>query len=131
MGAVKLLLDTHVLVWRATEPDRIGPSARAAISDLGNELFVSSVSAWELATKHRLGKLPSGDVIVAGFAAQLRVLGAQELSVNVEHALLAGGLAVDHRDPFDRMLAAQALVEGAALVTSDRAFGAFPITTLW
>lgn len=129
---MRVLLDTHALLWALAEPHRLSPSAADLIRDPANSLLASAASAWEIATKYRLGKLPSAQPIVAGYAAHLSLLRAEELPVRSAHALRAGTLAVDHRDPFDRMLAAQALVEGLPLLTSDPAFGAFPeIQTLW
>jgi PIN domain nuclease of toxin-antitoxin system len=125
------VLDTHVFIWRAIDPDRISAAANDAIDDPSNEVWISSASAWEIATKHRIGKLEQGAAIIGSFAQQVRMLRATELAVTIEHGLVAGGFDVTHRDPFDRMLAAQALVEGAVLVTSDRALTAFPITTIW
>jgi len=128
---VKLLLDTHAFVWRVTNPDLLSAATNELIDDRGNEVLVSAASAWEVATKTRLGKLPGGDQIVAGFAATIELLGAKELPIAVEHGVLAGTFDVDHRDPFDRMLAAQAAREGCILVTRDSAFEQFPVTTRW
>ena len=128
---MKLILDTHAFIWAMAEPERLGVDAAAAIGDRSNELLVSAASAWEVATKHRIGKLPQGAVIAAGFTQALAALPAAQLPISVEHGLAAGALVGPHRDPFDRMLAAQAMIEGAALVTSDRAFDEFPVTVLW
>jgi PIN domain nuclease of toxin-antitoxin system len=128
---VKLLLDTHAFIWRVTGSKRLSSVASAAIDDPSNQVLVSAASAWEVATKHRLGKLPEGAAIVAGFIQVTRTLHADFLSMSVEHSLLAGSFDVSHRDPFDRMLAAQAAVEGAQLVTLDPAFAEFPIATYW
>ncbi|WP_106848723.1 type II toxin-antitoxin system VapC family toxin [Blastococcus sp. Marseille-P5729] len=132
MGAVRLLLDTHALLWALTEPDRLGREASTAIRDRSTELRVSAASAWEIATKQRLGKLPGTSALVRGYAAHLRRLGAQELAVTNEHALLAGVLTWEHRDPFDRMLAAQTIIEGLVLVTRDAVFQEVAdLSTLW
>ena len=121
-GPMRVLLDTHTLIWALTSPDRLGERAIAAISDRDNELVVSAASAWELSTKARLGKLPAASALLSAYGRQVARLGATELSMSSEHALLAGGLAWDHRDPFDRMLAAQAFIESTPLVTRDPAF---------
>lgn len=131
MGSVRLLLDTHAFIWRVAQPDRLSEEANRLIDNPANEVLVSSASAWEIATKSRLGKLPGGEAIAAGFAQTLDDVRADELPITSAHALLAGAFDVDHRDPFDRMLAAQASIEGAVLVTRDAAFGKFPISVRW
>ena len=131
MGAVKLLLDTHAFLWRAVGSTRLSDPASHAIDDRSNEVFVSPASAWEVSTKTRLGKLPEGEAILLRFASTITELRAVPLPMSIEHSLLAGSFVTEHRDPFDRMLAAQAAIEGAVLITADRAFSAFPVTTLW
>ena len=130
---MRLLLDTHVFVWAADSLDhaRLSAAARHAIQDRRNETLVSAASAWEIATKHRLGRLESGGRIVSDWAAVLAQLRAVDLTVTAEHGLLAGGFPAGHGDPFDRMLAAQAILEGARLVTTDRAIAAFGAEVLW
>ncbi len=126
------LLDTHVTLWALTDPTRLGPRAREVIENRSSRLVVSAVSAWEIATKHRLGKLPQADVLVGAYSKHLDRLGVTRLSMSEDHALLAGRLEWDHRDPFDRMLAAQAMVESLVLLTSDPAFaGCRGVPTLW
>lgn len=117
-----LLLDTHAFVWAISAPDRLSPSARSVVEDPSNRLLVSAATAWELATKTRLGRFPEAEPIVAQYRELVEALGAQELAVTSAHALRAGGLRWDHRDPFDRMLAAQALLEHATLISRDGAF---------
>lgn len=128
---MKLLLDTHTFLWRAVGSARLSARASRAIDDRKNEVFVSAASAWEVSTKTRLGKLPEGAQILLRFIATIHDLRAEQLAMSVEHSLLAGSFAVEHRDPFDRMLAAQAATEGAVLITADSAFADFPVTTLW
>jgi PIN domain nuclease of toxin-antitoxin system len=128
---VRVLLDTHTLLWALMEPHRLSARAREIIEDPENTVLVSPASAWEIATKHRLGRLPEAESVVRGFQRHLATLMATELPITCEHALLAGSLRADHRDPFDRMLAAQGLIEGIALVTSDPAFAALRVPTVW
>ncbi|MBK8074522.1 MAG: type II toxin-antitoxin system VapC family toxin [Kineosporiaceae bacterium] len=117
-----VLLDTHALLWALTDPSRLGSAARAVIEDSATRLVVSAATAWELSTKHRLGRLPQADPLLAAYSRHVSRLGAQELPVTSEHALLAGALDWAHRDPFDRMLAAQCLLESLSLVSCDSAF---------
>lgn len=129
---VSYLLDTHTIVWALTEPDRLGPSAREAILDRGNTLLASAASAWEIATKYRLGKLPNAEGFIEGYSAFLDRLGLVRLPILEEHSLLAGRLQWSHRDPFDRMLAAQATLEPVPFLTKDSAFSALPnLRVIW
>ncbi len=128
---VRVLLDTHVVLWALTEPDRLSNRSRELLEDAHTEIVVSAASAWEVATKHRLGKLPNAGDLVDSFAEYLRELRAVDLPIRTEHALLAGRLAVEHRDPFDRMLAAQALCEQIPLISQDASFAAFPVSIVW
>jgi PIN domain nuclease of toxin-antitoxin system len=129
---VRLLLDTHTLLWAWTEPERLGRRARAHLTARTAEVWVSAASAWEVAAKHRLGRLPEAESVLSGWSANVTRLKARELAMTSSHALLAGGLAWAHRDPFDRMLAAQALAESLVLVTRDPDFAdAKGVTTLW
>jgi PIN domain nuclease of toxin-antitoxin system len=123
---VRLLLDTHVVWWAFYDSARISPSAREAITDASNDLVFSPVTPWELAMKHRIGRLPEAATLVATFAESVAKLGMVELPIASRHGLLAGRLEWDHRDPFDRMLAAQSILEGTRLVTADRAFSTLP-----
>lgn len=126
------LLDTHALLWAWTDPSRLGTHARAVIGARSSTLLVSAVSAWEIAVKHRLGKLPGAEGVIAGYGRSVARLGGRSLPVTEDHALLAGGLDWSHRDPFDRMLAAQAMVEGCPLVTQDSAFRDLPgVRIVW
>jgi PIN domain nuclease of toxin-antitoxin system len=128
---MKLLLDTHAFLWRAVGSVRLSQRAVRALDDRANEVFVSAASAWEIATKTRLGKLPEGEQVMLRFVATIADLQSAQLPMSIEHSLLAGSFSMEHRDPFDRMLAAQAAIEGALLVTADPAFVDFPVTTLW
>ena len=130
-GGLKLLLDTHALLWALGEPDRLSSPARAAIENPANVRLVSAATAWEIATKLRLGRLPNARVVIDGYQRHLELLRAEELAISTSHALLAGRLESPHRDPFDRMLAAQSLVEGARLVTGDPVLRDLGAAVLW
>ena len=128
----RLLLDTHALLWSLTEPARLSPIVREAVSERRTQLFVSAASAWELSTKHRLGKLSQADGLIHGYAEHLDRAGIDELAITSRHALLAGSLDWTHRDPFDRMIAAQSMIESMSLVTADVTFGGLAgVRVLW
>lgn len=128
----RLMLDTHVLLWALTEPSRLSEQIRALAADRRTELFVSAASAWEIATKQRLGKLPQADVLVRAYRQHLARLQVESIPVDDEHSLLAGSMEWDHRDPFDRMIAAQAMVESLPLATADEAFKTLTgVQVLW
>lgn len=128
---VKLLLDTHAFLWATAEPDELSTKARRAIKSSENELFVSAASAWEIATKFRLGKLPDAKIVVENFSNLVLRLRASDLAFTRAHALRAGGYAQAHADPFDRILVAQAEIEGLTLVSKDRALRQFGVELLW
>lgn len=128
---MRLLLDTHALLWAVADPAALSERARAALTDGANALIVSSASAWEIATKHRLGRLPEAGILLGAFAEQLERLRAQEMPISVRHALAAGAFPSPHRDPFDRILAAQALLAGLPLVSRDPIFAEFQVETVW
>lgn len=128
---MKLLLDTHALLWWWTDDPQLSPTARALIADEGNAVLVSAASAWEIATKHRLGKLPEAGEAIPRFNELVAADGFEHLSISYLHSLKAGTYAVEHRDPFDRVLAAQADLEFAQLVTRDPAFSVFGTRVIW
>lgn len=121
-----LLLDTHVLIWAMGAPERIPAGVRTRLADRRERLVVSAASAFEIATKHRLGRLPQAMALVHGFEQQVTRLGADLISITANHGVTAGSLEWSHRDLFDRMLAAQSLTEGFELVTADPVFGEVP-----
>ncbi len=128
---MRLLLDTHVLLWWWTDDPQLSANARRAIADPLDTVLVSAATAWELAAKHRLGKLGEAGEAVGRFDELVSADGFQHLPVSYYHCLKAGGYVVEHRDPFDRMLAAQTELEGLVLVTRDPAFSLFGTATLW
>jgi PIN domain nuclease of toxin-antitoxin system len=125
------LLDTHALLWWLFDDRRLSRRARGVIRDPNHRLLASSASAWEIATKHRLGKLASAGPLVSDFGGFMIKAGFSELVVSWEHAVRAGTWDVSHRDPFDRMLAAQASLDGLTIVTADPVFDDFGIAAVW
>lgn len=128
---MRLLLDTHTLLWWLTESALLPSSARKLISDRSNEILVSAVSAWEIATKVRLGRLPNAVELSQDFVGYIEREGFQELPVSIEHAIRAGLLPGFHKDPFDRMLVAQSLAENISIVSNDEKFDAYHVQRLW
>ena len=128
---MRLLLDMHALVWWWTDDKRLPSAARSAIASADNAVLVSAASAWEIATKHRLGKWPEVAALLDGFDSNLRRSRFTSLPISQEHARLAGGLDGEHRDPFDRMLLAQARLEDLVLVTGDLVFLRYGATVVW
>jgi PIN domain nuclease of toxin-antitoxin system len=128
---VRILLDTHAFLWWVTDDPALSSAARAAIADESNDVFVSAATAWEIATKHRLGKLDQAAGAFERFAELVAADGFVMLPVEAYHALEAGSYQAPHRDPFDRMLAAQSAIEGMKLVTRDPAFAEFRSDVLW
>lgn len=126
-----MLLDTHTLLWAAFRKDQLSPRARHLIQPQRNEVFVSAASAWEIATKYRLGKLPLAQALVDDFVPVIRSAGYLPLPVSLEHALRAGRLAPEHRDPFDRMIAAQSIHEDLALISNDEQLDIFGVRREW
>jgi PIN domain nuclease of toxin-antitoxin system len=128
---LRFLLDTQSVLWWFTDARLLSPAARSAIAERINTITVSVVTAFELGIKHRLGKLPAAAPLLSSFAGSITSAGFLRIDVSLAHALAAGRLPTDHRDPFDRLLMAQALVEDLVLVTGDRAIRASGVPTLW
>ena len=127
----ELLLDTHALLWWWSDDPALSPKAEEALRDSGNDVFASAASAWEIATKFRLGRLPEYEGAVIRFNEFVGDAAMRHLPVTYQHGLRAGSYAAAHKDPFDRMLAAQAELESLVLVTRDAAFKEFPVQVLW
>jgi PIN domain nuclease of toxin-antitoxin system len=128
---MRFLLDTHALLWWLTDDPKLSSRAKEAIADEANAILVSAASAWEIATKFRLGKLGLAADAVSRFDELIAADGFEHLPVTYLHALKAAGYELEHRDPFDRMLAAQSALESAALITCDAAFEAFGTDVHW
>ena len=124
-------MDTHAFVWWLTADRRLTARARSAIENLQTPLYVSSVTAFEIATKVRIGKLDVAREIADHFESFVRESGFSALPVRVNHALLAGRIGVPHRDPFDRLLAAQSIIHDLRVITADGAFKAFSVEVVW
>lgn len=127
---MRLLLDTHALLWWLAGDKHLSPAARRAIGDSDNSVMVSAASAWEIATKHRLGKLDAS-ALVGQFGAILASQQFEALDVTIDHAERAGMLPYEHRDPFDRMLAAQAQAEKLTVVSNDAVFERYGVRREW
>ncbi|MFZ1829618.1 MAG: type II toxin-antitoxin system VapC family toxin [Candidatus Competibacteraceae bacterium] len=132
MGSVTdYLLDTHALLWWLFDDPKLSNAAREAITHPEHRLWVSAVSAWEIATKARLGKLPEAGDVPARLDYYLRKARFLELPVTISHGLRAGTLPGPHRDPFDRMLMAQSLATDYPIITIDPVFSEYGVTVLW
>jgi PIN domain nuclease of toxin-antitoxin system len=127
---MRLLIDTHVFLWLESEPERVAAPTRAAVEDTDNELYLSVVSGWEIAIKHALGKLPLPVDPPVYVPARMARAGFHHLDVTMAHALAVWGLPPYHDDPFDRLLVAQAQVEGLTIVTVDERITKYPIRSL-
>lgn len=126
------LCDSRVLIWALGNPKKLSAKARRTIANIDNKLWVSAISAYEISLKYQLGRLPGAEPLVTSFSRQISYLNATELAVDSTHTVAAGRLDWEHRDPFDRILLAQAMIEGLTLITSDRALLEHaPLNTLW
>ena len=123
---VTYLLDTHVLLWLLGDPEKISSAVRGRLAQPANTLLVSAASALEVATKVRLGRLPAGAALVEAWSARLNAIGCEELPITPAHALFAGSMDWAHRDPFDRILVAQTVLDTVTLVTTDEQILALP-----
>jgi PIN domain nuclease of toxin-antitoxin system len=130
MGKMTLLLDTHIFLWWLFDDHHLPAGIRAVIEDPDNQILVSSASVWEITTKFRLGRLPKASRVAGDVPAFISKAGFQAMPILPDHAQLAGEWDLPHRDPFDRMLAAQAKLARIPLATVDKALWAFPIEIL-
>jgi PIN domain nuclease of toxin-antitoxin system len=128
---MRLLLDTHALIWFLEGSKSLGREASRAIEDQSNDVLVSAISAMEVTSKFRTGKLDQAELLARDFEATILAYGFAPLSITVAHASLAGSLDIPHKDPFDRLLIAQARIEQLALVSNEKTFDAFGVTRLW
>ena len=125
------LLDTHALLWWLSDDPALTRAARMVIAETRNTIFVSAASAWEIATKVRLGKLPTAADLTTDFAGYLQREGFQILAISGEHAIRAGLLPGPHKDPFDRMLIAQAQAENMPIVSNESLFDTYGVRRIW
>ena len=128
---MRLLIDTHVLIWWLAADQALSSAARSAIADSANDVFVSAASAWEIATKHRIGRLPQAGLLAADIAGFVSAQGFNELPVTIRQGQIAGALPRIHKDPFDRMLVAQAIVMDMTIVSGDEMLSAYGVARLW
>lgn len=125
------LLDTHALLWAIYVPERLRPEVRTAIGDAESTIYASAVSAYEIALKHGFDKLGFAEPLALDFLKEIAVPGFLPLSLTAEHARLAGAFRIPHRDPFDRMLIAQAQIEGLTLISNEALFDQFGVVRFW
>lgn len=125
------LFDTHALVWWLYDLDRVPANVQAIVSDPSNAIYASAISAFEIANKHRLGKWPEIAPLAVAFERVLEMNDLEILSVSAEHARLAGLLPGRHRDPFDRLIAAQSRLQGLPVLTADPAFPVLGAEIQW
>ena len=128
---MSFLLDTHAFLWWMFDDARLSASVREIVADGERRILVSSASAWEIATKFRLGKLPAAATLVTDLGGWIERAGFRALPIEVAHAQRAGSWTQKHRDPFDRMPAAQSAIANLPLLTADPVFADFGIRTLW
>ncbi len=126
-----LLIDTHALIWWSIEDPQLSLRASNAIRDESNEVYVSAATAWEIATKHRVGRLPEANALVFDIKGYMASQNFLELPVTISDALRAGSLPGPHLDPFDRMLIAQAISEDLVLISNETLFDRYGVRRLW
>ncbi len=128
---MKVLLDTCTVIWATLAPSSLSQQAKETIADEGNVVLVSAASAWEIATKVRAGKLPGAEKLERDYLEVMEEAGYTQLAIDTESALRAGRLVADHRDPFDRMIAAQALALDVPVLSPDSQFDQFGVRRMW
>lgn len=128
---MRILLDTHVLLWWLSGNESLSVPARAVIADAESETFVSAASAWEIAIKYKQGRLPTAASFAGDIEGTIGRHGFSAIPITVRHGELAGGLPLHHKDPFDRMLIAQAQAERLPLISNERLFDRYGVARLW
>ena len=128
---MRALLDTHAFLWWMTDNRRLSETVYRTIADEANAVLISAASAWEITTKHRLGKLPGADLIAADIAEAIANQGFDELAITVDDASRVGALPGPHRDPFNRMLIAQALTHNLVFISNESLFDQYGVRRLW
>ena len=128
---MRLLLDTCAFLWWTTNPERLSPRATQALRHPDNEIFFSVVTAWEIAIKYRIGRLELPRPPQRYISDWLKSYNLQPIEIGLPHVLGAGALPLHHSDPFDRLLIAQAQIEGLAIVTTDTVFSGYAVDLLW
>ena len=128
---MRLRLYTHAFLWWVADDPALSPTARDAVAAPASLVHVSAATAWEITTKYRIGKLPGAALVAADVAREIAAEGFAELPVTVRHAQHAGAIPGPHKDPFDRLLIAQALAEGMTLVSNEALFDGYAVARLW
>ena len=128
---MKVLLDTCAVIWATMSPSALSHKARETLANESNVILVSAASAWEIATKVRLGKLPGAEKLEQDYLAVMEEAGYTLLAIDTESALRAGRLTAEHKDPFDRMIAAQAPAMDVAVLSPDPQFDQFGVRLIW
>ena len=128
---MRALLDTHALLWWLSDDPSLTRAARRVIADTRNTLIVSAASAWEIATKVRLGKLETAAELASNFPSQMEIEGFETLAISADHGIRAGLLQGAHKDPFDRMLIAQAQAENLPIITNEMVFDGYGVRRIW
>ena len=127
----RVLLDTHALLWWLFDDSRLSPRVREVLADSDIDVYVSAASAWEIATKYRIGRLPVAEPLIQDVSGWIAKAGFLELPIRIEHARLAGTWPQEHKDPFDRMLAAQSVLEDLPLISVDPLVKTFGANVFW
>jgi PIN domain nuclease of toxin-antitoxin system len=128
---MRILLDTHVLLWWLSGNEAVSLPAREAIGDADSETFVSAASAWEIAIKYKQGRLPTAATFIGDIAGTIDRHGFLAMPITINHSDLAGNLPLFHKDPFDRMLIAQAQSERLTLISNEQLFDRYGVSRLW
>lgn len=128
---LRVLLDTHAFLWWIADSSRLSTTAYNAISQSENSVFVSAATAWEIAIKYRLGKLPEAQAMNYDIVSTIAYQGFSQLPITVQHAHRAGSLHGHHRDPFDRILIAQAMSENLVFISNESLFDRYGVHRLW